>query len=120
MNDKLELSDQDFEQWLQQELQGQAAYIPDDGFTEQLMAQLPAQPKAEPLLKKPNRLVVWAALISSAIVLSILPVQDMLAGFADIFLSPRSNWFSLMGLGLGMGALASLVVWNDRARIFDV
>ncbi|WP_299770778.1 DUF5056 domain-containing protein [uncultured Pseudoteredinibacter sp.] len=112
------MNDQEFELFLQRELKAQNDYIADDGFTDALMAQLPAKPDREKA--KPNRLVVWAAILSTVLVAAILPLQAMLQGFASIFTQPSANWATLLGLGLSMLAVAALVVWNDRTRIFEV
>ncbi len=82
------------------------------------MAQLPAPPARAKA--KPNRLIIWAGLISTAIVVAILPIQSMLQGFASIFTQPSANWATLLGLGLSMVAVSALVVWNDRTRLFDI
>lgn len=112
------MNDQEFELFLQRELKAQNSYIEDDGFTDALMAQLPAKPARSKA--KPNRLIIWAALLSTAIVVAILPLQAMLQGFASIFTQPGANWVTLLSLGLSMLAVAALVVWNDRTRLFEI
>ncbi|GAA6151433.1 hypothetical protein [Pseudoteredinibacter isoporae] len=112
------MNDQEFELFLQRELKAQNDYIEDDGFTAALMAQLPAKP--ERAKAKPNRLVIWSGIISTAIVVAILPIQSMLQGFASIFTQPSANWATLLGLGLSMLAVSALVVWNDRTRLFEL
>lgn len=114
----MNMNDQEFELWLQSELSNPEPYIADDGFTEQLMAQLPAAPRRK--LSRPNVLVMLAALVSTAIVIAVLPVQSMLQSFASLFVQPSANWLSLVGLGIMMLAASALVVWNDRVRIFEV
>lgn len=112
------MNDQEFELFLQRELKAQSHYVDDDGFTDAIMAQLPAKPLRTKT--KPNRLVVWVAIVSSLIVAAILPLQSMYQAIASVFAQPSANWITLLAIGLGMLAVAALVVWNDRTRIFEI
>lgn len=112
------MNDQEFELWLGQELKANTAYVEDSGFTDQLMAQLPAsvEPQRQPI----NKLVLWATIISSAIVALLLPVQSILHSFTAVFSQPVENWLTILGFGVSMGMVSILVLWNDRSRIFEV
>ncbi|WP_346836650.1 hypothetical protein [Microbulbifer sp. SAOS-129_SWC] len=101
MNDSaLKGKDPDFDAWLGQQLQFSEPYLDNDGFCEQVMAQLPAPSRRSE--RRATRVQYAAVVVASAIVACLFPFDKVLTEAAQ-------QTISLYSL-IGMGMLGSLVV----------
>ncbi len=103
----------DFERRLRQQLQAQQAYLPDDGFSAQVMAALPA---ASAKSRWRERLLIGVpVLLISLLVFSQLPWLDM-AYIARAWVQGASGT-TWMLVGAGVSTLTSLLasLWYWRA-----
>ena len=65
-----------FDAFLAKQLRAESEYLDDNGFSAQVMANLPAEPRVNPLLKQ---LIFWLPLVAiSLLVLQVFPWRDTL------------------------------------------
>ncbi len=65
-----------FDAFLAKQLRAESEYLDDNGFSSQVMANLPAEPRVNPLLKQ---LIFWLPLVAiSLLVLQVFPWRDTL------------------------------------------
>ncbi len=101
----------DFDQWLQRELTPE--HLNDDGFTDKVMAALPARRRRSALAP-----AIWTsllALLAGALGLALFPGWDWVYDLATIFVSLPLTTLVQMGLGvtLALGAIAAATLWNE-------
>lgn len=113
-----QMNDQEFEQYLQQQMQ-QSDYIEDDGFTAALMAQLPAKPRRSSAVKAKLG-VVLMAILSCVIVWNVLPVQIPVGDIMQVLSQPLVNIWIYAGMAASLMAGSVLILWNDRSRFFEL
>lgn len=100
LNDStLQGKDPEFDAWLSQQLQFSEPYLDDDGFCEQVMAQLPAPSRCSE--RRATRVQYAAVVAASAIVAWQFP-------FDKVFTEAVQQSISLYSL-IGVGLLSSLV-----------
>jgi hypothetical protein len=116
MNDK-----SDFNQWLQRELTHPSEYLNDDGFTDKVMAALPAQRPRGVLA--PALWTLLLALLAGAVGLALFPGWDWAYSLLDAFVSlllltsVQMSLMTLVQMGLGftliLGTIAAATLWNE-------
>lgn len=108
MNDK-----PDFNQWLQRELTRHSEHLNDDGFTDRVMAALPAQrPRG---VMAPALWTTLLALLAGALGLALFPGWDWVYSLLDAFVSLPLVTLVQMGLGftLILGTIAAATLWHE-------
>ena len=90
---KMDTQDAMDDDWLEQALRADArehatSYLPDDGFTTRVRAQLP-RPAALPAWRRPVLWSLWA--IVAVAVIAALPIwfEDVFSSFAAVFVGQR-------------------------------
>lgn len=102
----------DFDQWLQQELKRNADYVNDDGFTDGVMAAIPAQPsRTWPFT------VAWTlcALLTGALALALFPGWEWVYSLAGAIAGWSLTTIMQIGatVSLLLVLLATALVWNE-------
>ncbi|WP_027330581.1 hypothetical protein [Marinimicrobium agarilyticum] len=105
--------DRELEHRLARELQQAAEYIDDDGFTDQVMLQLPTEPA-----RRPRALWLWSllmiALLAGAGAWLIIPVQPLTTHLTVVLMEmPLLAWLQI-GLGLSVLAVTGTGYWVWR------
>lgn len=115
MNGKQNSDERELDQWLAREFQRSTEYIDDNGFTDQVMARLPAAPVSErtrgfrPLLVA----VVIGLLVGLAAVLTV-PVPPLLAALlGGLMAAPLTVWLQVGG-ALSLLAMLGAGYWVWR------
>ncbi|MGH1372243.1 MAG: hypothetical protein ACRBBW_09430 [Cellvibrionaceae bacterium] len=105
------MSNQDsFDQWLDSAMKNQADYIDDDGFSEQVLAELPHRPKLASWQQ--NLIIIVSALIGCAVAALNVPTM-----WVDALLNVTTiPWITAVAMGGGMLLVGGAIVWNDRER----
>lgn len=107
----------DFEQWLTAQLHDCQPYLDDNGFSDQVMAALPASAGSTQL-----RPLVWATLLAlgcAMIILGLFPGWAVLLNLLSSLLIslltlPLLTLLQIgLGLGLGITSLGALVIWRE-------
>lgn len=111
-NDKHDRQD-NFDRWLADELHSRQVYLEDEGFSDQVMAAVPAAPRTQRL-----HTLAWAALLSMIcviVILSLFPGWTALYSLVTAFLTLPLMTLLQIGLGLGLGitTLGALAIWQD-------
>jgi hypothetical protein len=101
---EFKMNDDNFEQLLKQHFQQSCGYIDDDGFTGRLMSQLPRQQEFNPWIKQ---IIFWVPLLLvSILVLSNLPVLQLVHGISAFFLAMNIKEIVLSGVLLATAMLS--------------
>ncbi len=98
------MNDDNFEQLLKQHFQQTRDYIDDDGFTGRVMSQLPRQQEFNPWVKQ---IIFWVPLLLvSILVLSNLPVLQLVHGVSAFFLAMNIKQFVVSGIFVAVAVLS--------------
>lgn len=98
------MNDDNFEQLLKQHFQQTRDYIDDDGFAGRVMSQLPRQQEFNPWVKQ---IIFWVPLLLvSILVLSNLPVLQLVHGVSAFFLAMNIKQFVVSGLFVAVAVLS--------------
>lgn len=103
----------EFEQWLTEQLHDRQPYLEDKGFSDQVMAAVPAAPRIRHL-----RPLIWATLLALGcviIMLALFPGWTTLFNLVTAFLTLPLLTLLQIGLGLGLSitALGALAIWRE-------
>jgi hypothetical protein len=111
----------DFNQWLQRELTRPSKYLNDDGFTDKVMAALPAQRPRGVLA--PAIWTILLALLAGGVGLALFPGWDWTYSLLNavvslpLLTSVQMSLLTLVQMGLGftliLGTIAAAILWNE-------
>ena len=105
------MSDQDsFDQWLQDSMQANTPYLDDDGFSQNVLAQLPAKPK---LSQTQQTLIITFSCLLGCLMAGLMMPTEWIQALLSIETIP---WTSALALGGGLLLLGAAIVWNDREQ----
>lgn len=99
-----------FDQWLQDSMQANTPYLDDDGFSQNVLAQLPAKPK---LSQAQQTLIVTLSCLLGCFMAGMMIPTEWLQTLASVETIP---WSSALVLGGGLLLLGAAIVWNDREQ----
>ena len=106
----------DFEQWLTEQLHDGQPYLDDDGFSDQVLAAVAVAPRT-----RYPRPLVWATLLALGcliLIAGLFPGWAAVSNLATALLTlPLLTLLQIgLGLGLGISTLGALAIWRECVR----
>ena len=99
-----------FDQWLKDSMQANTPYLDDDGFSQNVLAQLPARPR---LSQTQQTLIITLSCLLGCLLAALMIPTEWIETLASIEMIP---WRSAVALGAGLLLLGAAIVWNDREQ----